>query len=929
MGASFFYLNYILPSNGLPPNIYEYCHLLQEDSLLSISIQILPRNKQTLALVDTGASKNFIESRFIQGLSVKTERLLCPTCVKDAWGDIQTMNHFLPLSFRYNSQKFSANFYVIDCPLPKPVILGLPFFQSHPTILTKILSPVTESNHSIVIVNSRQMKGELKDPNVESYLLWLADVDKPISQDLSNEAFTKFADVVVDSIPTNFTSQPTFTPTTKHYIELKEGAQPVAKRAYRMSPLDQQELKKQLNELLQTDKIFPSDSPFAAPVIFVKKKDGSKRLCMDYRALNEITIKSRFPLPLIEDVLDALHGASVFSKLDLIAGYHQVSIEEPDQYKTAFITPNGQYSWRVMPFGLTNAPATFQRLMNHVLREHINRICVVYLDDILIYSNNKNDHTKHIEIILNTLRKHGLYAKKSKCQFYLSTAEFLGYTINANGITPDADKVQIIRNWPGPVTPKDAQRFLGLAGYYRRFIANFSLIAKPLHTFATQKTSWSSACQIAFDQLKKFLSSSPVIIPYGGTKDIIVTTDASHDAVGAILELHQNGKLVGVVAYLSHLLHSHELNWPIREKELYAVIFAFKKWRHYLLGKHVVIKSDHHSLQYIKTEKNTNTNERVARWWDFLAEYDFTIDYIKGQTNRADALSSPASLNNISVSTLEWSAQELATLKEEYHADFDCNLLIQGLTNDSIQPTAVLRTSIRQHTYTAPFLYYQQDPTHSRRIRLPPGTIRNKLLQKFHDSAAAGHPGPYRTLQHLLLHYYWPRMEHSVRNYCQSCIECQQNKHPVLLPPGTFFPNTIGNHRWSHINMDMLDGLPSSDRYNAILVIIDRSTKMAHFIPCTTKLSAADMADLLINHVIKHHGVPTEILSDQAPAFTSQLWQRITQRFNVSLEFTSTYNASTDGQVERMNRTLIEILRSYCKKSVSAWASLLPTAEFS
>ena len=929
MGASFFYLNYVTSPNGIPTNFYKYCQIIHDEALLSISIQILSRNKYTIALLDTGASKNFIELRFIRGMMDKAQPLTNPTYVKGAWGDTQSLTHLISLSFSYKNQTFTDTFYIIDCPLPKPIVLGLPFCQKHPAILTENLAPQHETVHSIRIVDSRQIKKELKDPTVESYLLWLSDADKPISQDLSNDIIKEFSDVIVDSIPSNVPSQPTSTPTTKHYIELKEGAQPVAKRAYRMSPSDQEELNKQLKELIQADKIFPSDSPFAAPVIFVKKKDGSKRLCVDYRALNEITIKSRFPLPLIEEVLDSLHGASIFSKLDLISGYHQVGIEEPDQYKTAFITTNGQYTWRVMPFGLTNAPATFQRLMNHVLRNYINKICVVYLDDILIFSKDKNSHKKHIEIILTTLREHGLYAKKNKCQFYLKTVGFLGYTIDSSGITPDNDKIQIIQQWPTPTTAKDALSFLGLAGYYRRFIANFSMIAKPLHQFATKNSLWSTTCENAFNQLKKLLSSSPIIIPYDNTKDIILTTDASHDAIGAILELYQDGKTLGVVAYMSHLLHTHELNWPIREKELYAVIFAFKKWRHYLLGKHIIVRSDHHSLQYIKTEKNNNHNERVARWWDFLAEYDFEIDYIKGNTNRADALSRPASLNNLSVSTLEWSSQELDTLTEEYHQDHDCDLLIKALQDDSVQLTPALRTSIRQHTYTQSLLYYQKDATHPRRIRLPDGTIRNKILQQFHDSAAAGHAGTYRTLQGLLLHYYWPQMEHSVRTYCQSCLSCQQNKHPVLLPPGTFFPNETGNHRWSHINMDILDGLPTSDGYNAILVIIDRATKMSHFIPCTTHLSAYDTADLLLEHVIKHHGVPMEILSDQAPVFTSQLWQRLTQRFNITLKFTSTYNASTNGQVERTNRTLIEILRSYCTDSISAWASLLPTAEFS
>lgn len=314
--------------------------------------------------------------------------------------------------------------------------------------------------------------------------------DKPIETDTPDRIEKDYGGVVVDKLPPIHNT----TSTMEHEIHLKPGPAPTYQWPYRISESQQEELNDQLRELITENRIVPSDSPFAAPVIFVKKKDGTKRLCVDYRQLNDITIKARYPLPIIDDLFDSLKGAKVFSKLDLISGYHQVPIASKDRPKTVFVTPRGQYEWNVMPFGLTNAPATFQRLVNHVLREYLSEFCVVYLDDILIYSKTEEDHWKHLDAVLNKLREHDLHAKKNKSAFFLSEISFLGHVVSANGIHTNSEKVKCIKEWPAPRNYKDAQRFLGLCGYFRRFCKDFSKIASPLGIIRKSKDNHLEYC---------------------------------------------------------------------------------------------------------------------------------------------------------------------------------------------------------------------------------------------------------------------------------------------------------------------------------------------------------------------------------------------------------------------------------------------------
>jgi hypothetical protein len=354
-------------------------------------------------------------------------------------------------------------------------------------------------------------------------------------------------------------------------IELQPGTAPISKRPYRMPPNELVELKIQLQDLLDKGFIRPSASPWGCPALFVKKKDNSLRLCVDYHPLNAVTIKNKYPLPRIDILFDQLAGAKVFSKINLRSGYHQIKIRSSDIPKIAFSTRYRLYEYLVMSFGLTNAPAYFLYLMNSVFMQELNKFVVVFIDDILIYSKNPEDHVKHLHVVLQKLRDHHLYAKFSKCEFWLDTVKFLGHTISSYGISVDPSKVQEVMDWKPPTSVHQIRSFLGLAGYYRRFIPNFSKIAKPMTERLRKgvKFSWDQKCEDAFHTLRAHLTTAPVLAQPDVSKPFDIYCDASGIGLGCVLM--QDNR---VIAYALQALRTHEQNYPTHDLELAAIIHA-------------------------------------------------------------------------------------------------------------------------------------------------------------------------------------------------------------------------------------------------------------------------------------------------------------------------------------------------------------------
>jgi hypothetical protein len=583
-------------------------------------------NQPALILFDFGASHNFISQKF----SVKCQLPFYHTkgsfMIATPGGKIATnqLNRSVPISL--GSKIFKTTLLILGLE-GMDIILGADWMTQHRVVLD---------------VAARAL--EIRSPTFGDLTLYLpsqeptrscafAMIELPLKK---IPVFYEYADVFPDELPGMPLDRD-----IEFAIELQPETTLISKRPYRMPLVELIELKKQLQELLDKGFIRPSTSPWGCPALFVKKKDESLRLCIDYRPLKAVTIKNKYPFPRIDVLFDQLVRAKVFSKIDLCSGYHQIKIRASDIPKTAFSTRYGLYEYLVMSFGLTNAPAYFMYLMNSIFMPKLDKFVVVFINDILVYSKNEEEHAGHLHVVLQRLREHRLYAKLSKCDFWLKEIKFLGHTISQAGIAVDPDKVQEVMNWKPPTTVRQIQSFLGLASYYRRFIPDFSRIAKPLTELLKKgaKFEWGQKCEDAFHTLRQHLTTTPVLAQPDNNKPFDVYCDASGTGLGCVLM--QDNR---VIAYASRALRPHEQNYPTHDLELAAMVHALKMWRHYLMGTHCNIYTDHKSLKYIFTQADFKMRQR--RWLELIKDYDLEVHYHPGKANVVvDALSRKSQCN--------------------------------------------------------------------------------------------------------------------------------------------------------------------------------------------------------------------------------------------------------------------------------------------
>ncbi|KAD2805520.1 hypothetical protein E3N88_38897 [Mikania micrantha] len=567
-----------------------------------------------------------------------------------------------------------------------------------------------------------------------------------------------------------------------------------------------------------------------------------------------------------------------------------------------------------MPFGLTNAPAVFMDLMNRVCKPYLDKFVIVFIDDILIYSQNEEDHKQHLKLVLQLLAKEKLYAKFSKCEFWLKEVHFLGHVVNDRGIQVDPSKIEAVKKWEAPTTPTEIRQFLGLAGYYRRFIENFSKIAKPLTmlTQKEQKYKWGSEQEEAFQLLKHKLCHAPILSLPDGIDNFVVYCDASHQGLSCVLM--QKDK---VIAYASRQLKVHEKNYTTHDLELGAVIFALKIWRHYLYGTKCLIYTDHKSLQHILDQKMLNMRQR--RWVELLNDYDCDIRYHPGKANVvADALSRKERVKPVRVRALGMTIQ--TSLKTQI-----LEAQKEALKAKELKEELLCGAEKKLKPKEDDVLYFQE------RMWVPElNNIRELIFHEAHKSKYSIHPGADKMYKDLKEYYWWPGMKKDIALYVGKCLTCSKVKAEHQKPSGMLQQPEIPQWKWEQISMDFITKLPrTSGGYDSIWVIVDRLTKSAHFLPIREDFKMEKLAKLYITEIITRHGVPMSIISDRDSRFTSRFWQSMQKALGTRLDLSTAYHPQTDGQTERTIQTLEDMLRCCVVDFGGSWDNHLPLIEFS
>lgn len=767
---------------------------------------------------------------------------------------------------------------------------------------------------------------------------------------------------------------------TDHTFELKPGTTPPAGPLYNMSIEELQVLRKWLAENLDKGFIRASQSPAASPVLFAHKPGGGLRFCVDYRGLNAITIKNRYPLPLIQETLSRLSKARYYTKLDVIGAFNQIRIAEGQEWLTAFNTRYGLFESLVMPFGLTNAPATFQSYINSLLRPYLDVFCTAYIDDILIYSDDLTSHRLHVHTILETLQKAGLKLDINKSEFEVQEVTYLGLIISTSGVRMDPSKVQCIMDWESPSCIKDLQSFLGFANFYRRFIKGFSRIVTPLNalTRKDQKWIWTNQHENAFQNLKVAFTIAPTLQHFDPEKKVFVETDASDYVSSGILSQMGRDGVLHPVAFMSRKHSPTECNYEIYDKELLAIVRCFEDWRAELQGvaQPISVITDHRNLEYFMTTKQLS--RRQVRWSEFLSQFDFSIGWRSGRTSKKpDSLTRRSQDLPSDDSDPRVSQQSQALLKShnltpslQHHIQNTLTLTSASVTESSQRFSYILSPAIIEPPPNEPMdhkiarlleegyktdIWYSKIRTeltqtdhipHSRdislsecelrndrlyfrnRLYVPDTDLRLQLLETAHSSAESGHPGRNKLYELLSRDYFWPSLRKAVKQYVANCHSCLRAKTSRKRYQGHLKPLPLPIQRWRDISMDFIGPLPESNGHNAILVVICRLSKERHFIPACTNWTAKDLADAFVRNVWKLHGFPDTIVSDRGSTFISEFWRCVCTRIGTTVTLSTAFHPETDGQTEITNAYLEQYLRQFIDISQTDWDNWLPLAEF-
>ena len=740
---------------------------------------------------------------------------------------------------------------------------------------------------------------------------------------------------------------------------------PIKMRPYRTPIKNREVIDKAVDEMLDADVIRRSRSPWSFPVVIVDKKDGSKRFCVDFRKLNQITKKNSYPLPLIDDILALLGKSKYFTSLDLKSGYWQVAMDEQDKEKTAFACHKGLFEFNVMPFGLSNAPAVFQELMSVVLQGYSN-FATAYLDDIMIFSATLEEHLEHLSMVFERLREHQLKLKLKKCSFLKGETHYLGFVISEDGIQPDQKKVEAIRTLPAPTCVREVRSFIGMCSYYRRFIPNFSKIAEPIVTLTRKYAhfKWSDVHQKAFEFLKDSLTSVPLLVYPDSKKPYTLFTDASDTCIGACLTQECDGDLKPIY-YLSHKLSRSQCKWSVVEKEAYAIHFALQKLDYYLHNAQFVIKTDHKPLKYLL--ESPMQNKKIQMWALSMSGYNCSIEYIEGTTNTcADLLSRhPDKINETQNSEEEieldqtmldvnnnlfeinvldsnqFDPKSFASCNlpdEESFEKCDCSdfekngfdmKVEQSKDDDLLEIRSMILNGkeskdVQKHYLLVDGLVYfisnvNDDPN----LRLYiPKHIRSYVVTQYHDQN--GHMGVQKTFDSIRAKYYWPNLFKELNKYVSECTICQTRSLQKISQP--LHETDIPPYPMAKLSLDLSGPYPttlSGNKYIIAFVDWFSGWPEAFAVPDKT---ADTVAQLIIEEIFPRHGCALQIVSDNGTENVNRIVKETLAKLKIDHVLTSVYHPQSNAKVERFHRTLHDVLAKKIADNQQTWDLFLNQA---
>lgn len=700
----------------------------------------------------------------------------------------------------------------------------------------------------------------------------------------------------------------------EHHIRLIDPHQPpIKQRYYPVSPVIQKEIDKQIEEMEVNDVIEKSDSDWASPILMVPKKDGSWRFCIDFRKVNAVTQRDAYPLPYISSILDRLKNAKYISSLDIKSGYWNIPLSEESKKFTAFTVPGrGLWQFKRLAFGLHSAPATFQKFIDKILGPELEPFVFKYLDDIIIIAETFEKHLEILDEVLKRIIDAGFTLNRDKCHFVVPELKYLGYVVNANGLTVDPDKVSAILKIPTPTTVAEVRRMIGVAGWYKRFIPHYSDICAPLNrlTRKSVKLVWDDNCNRAWNTIKQHLISAPILSCPDFSLPFVIQTDASSYGLGAVLtQSTTDGEKV--VCYLSRSLSRLERRYTTTELECLAVLWAIEKLRSYVEGSHFTVVTDHHSLCWLHNLKDPCG--RLARWAIRLQQYDFKIIHRKGRDHHV-----PDTLSR-SVPVLD-SCEIDNKVKQSTLCSWYRKMLEKVSLNPLQFPAWREENGILYHYHKNIMSGLASKEENWKRVI--PRVERNDLLKQMHDDPTSGHLGVFKTYNRVLQKYYWPHMRADIARYVRNCKTCLANKVERKLPAGLMVPRFVVDRPWKQVSIDLVGPMvKSTSGYQYILTVIDTFSKFLLTFPLR-KATAISITKILENNVFLLFGSPESIIVDNGTQFRGKEFRKLASDYKIKLRYTANYHAQAN-TVERVHSTLKQCIRSYISENQRKWEDSL------